>query len=42
MCMFAYYSRLSYLAEMSGLTQYSLAKQPLASRGCSPCSCATA
>jgi hypothetical protein len=33
MCMFAYYSRLPYLAEMSGLTQYSLAKQPLASRG---------
>jgi hypothetical protein len=33
MCMFAYYSRLPYLAEMSGLTQYSLAKQPLVSRG---------
>lgn len=33
MCMFGYYSRLPYLAEMSGLTQYSLAKQPLAVRG---------
>jgi len=33
MCMFGYYSRLPYLAEMSGLTQYSLAKKPLAARG---------
>ena len=33
MCMFGYYSGLPYLAEMSGLTQYSLAKQPLAARG---------
>lgn len=33
MCMFGYYSRLPYLAEMSGLTQYSLAKQPLTARG---------
>ena len=33
MCMFGYYSRLPYLAEMSGLTHYSLAKKPLAVRG---------
>jgi hypothetical protein len=33
MCMFAYHSRLPYLAEMTGLTQYSLAKQPLKRRG---------
>ena len=33
MCIFAYYSRLPYLVEMSGLTQYSLAKQPLGARG---------
>lgn len=33
MCVFGYYSRLPYLAEMTGLTQYSLAKAPLASRG---------
>ena len=33
MCMFAYYSGLPYLVEMSGLTQYSLAKQPLGERG---------
>ncbi|CAN0447266.1 unnamed protein product, partial [Phaeothamnion confervicola] len=33
MCMFGYYSRLPYLAEMTGLTQYSLAKQPLLKRG---------
>ena len=33
MCSFAYYSRLPYLAEMTGLTQYSLAKRPLAARG---------
>jgi hypothetical protein len=29
MCVFGYYSGLPYLAEMSGLTQYSLAKAPL-------------
>ena len=33
MCMFGYYSGLPYLAEMTGLTQYSLAKMPLAARG---------
>jgi hypothetical protein len=33
MCVFGYYSRLPYLAEMSGLTQYSLARLPLAERG---------
>ena len=33
MCVFGYYSALPYLAEMTGLTQYSLAKQPLAERG---------
>jgi len=32
MCVFGYYSGLPYLAEMTGLTQYSLAKQPLAER----------
>jgi hypothetical protein len=33
MCVFGYYSRLPYLAEITGLTQYSLAKAPLAARG---------
>jgi hypothetical protein len=33
MCVFGYYSRLPYLVEMTGLTQYSLAKRPLAARG---------
>lgn len=33
MCMFAYYSQLPWLAEMTGLTHYSLARQPLAERG---------
>lgn len=33
MCMFGYYSGLPYLVEMTGLTQYSLAKMPLAIRG---------
>jgi hypothetical protein len=33
MCAFGYYSRLPYQAEMSGLTQYSLAKLPLEHRG---------
>jgi hypothetical protein len=33
MCMFGYYSRLPYLAEATGLTQYSLAKRPLVTRG---------
>jgi len=33
MCVFGYYSRLPYLAELTGLTQYSLAKRPLAERG---------
>ena len=33
MCMFAYYSKLPYLVEMTGLTQYSLARLPLAERG---------
>lgn len=33
MCVFGYYSRLPYLVEMTGLTQYSLAKRPLAQRG---------
>ena len=33
MCMFGYYSNLPYLAEMTGLTQYSLAKKPIAERG---------
>jgi hypothetical protein len=33
MCVFGYYSGLPYQAEMSGLTQYSLAKLPLEQRG---------
>ena len=33
MCVFAYYSKLPYLVEMTGLTQYSLARLPLAERG---------
>ncbi|MGH0032474.1 MAG: hypothetical protein ACQGVC_22000 [Myxococcota bacterium] len=33
MCVFGYYSGLPYLAEMTGLTQYSLAKLPLGTRG---------
>jgi hypothetical protein len=33
MCMFGYYSKLPYLAEMTGLTQYSLAKLPIEERG---------
>ena len=33
MCVFGFYSKLPYLAEMSGLTQSSLAKKPLAARG---------
>jgi hypothetical protein len=33
MCVFGYYSRLPYLVEMTGLTQYSLARQPLTERG---------
>lgn len=33
MCVFGYYSKLPYLAEITGLTQYSLAKRPLAERG---------
>jgi hypothetical protein len=33
MCMFAYYSDLPYLVEMTGLTQYSLARLPIAERG---------
>jgi hypothetical protein len=33
MCVFGYYSRLPYLVEMTGLTQYSLAKLPLEQRG---------
>ena len=33
MCMFAYYSKLPYLVEMTGLTQYSLARLTLAERG---------
>jgi len=32
MCMFAYYSELPYLVEEHGLTQYSVAKKPLAAR----------
>jgi len=32
MCSFGYYSRLPYLAEMTGLTQYSLARLPLDER----------
>jgi hypothetical protein len=33
MCVFGYYSELPYLVEMSGLTQYSLARLPLGQRG---------
>ncbi len=33
MCVFGYYSRLPYLVELTGLTQYSLAKRPLLERG---------
>ncbi len=33
MCSFGYYSRLPYLVEMTGLTQYSLARLPLTARG---------
>lgn len=33
MCSFGYYSRLPYLVEMTGLTQYSLARLPLLERG---------
>jgi hypothetical protein len=33
MCVFGYWSRLPYLVELTGLTQYSLAKQPLRERG---------
>jgi hypothetical protein len=33
MCVFGYYSGLPYLVEITGLTQYSLAKRPLAERG---------
>jgi hypothetical protein len=33
MCMFGYYSGLPYLVEMTGLTQYSLAKMSLTVRG---------
>jgi hypothetical protein len=33
MCVFGYYSRLPYLVEITGLTQYSLAKRPLLVRG---------
>lgn len=33
MCNFAYYSRLPYLVEMTGLTQYSLARLPISARG---------
>ncbi|MDH3725642.1 MAG: hypothetical protein OER93_07875, partial [Thermoleophilia bacterium] len=33
MCAFGYYSRLPYLVELTGLTQYSLAKLPLGARG---------
>jgi arabinofuranosyltransferase len=33
MCSFGYYSGLPYLVEMTGLTQYSLARLPLARRG---------
>jgi len=33
MCVFGYYSRLPYLVEITGLTQYSLAKRPIAERG---------
>jgi hypothetical protein len=33
MCVFGYYSRLPYLVEVTGLTQYSLARRPLTERG---------
>jgi hypothetical protein len=33
MCVFGYFSRLPNLVELTGLTQYSLAKQPLRERG---------
>jgi hypothetical protein len=33
MCVFGYFSKLPYLVEFSGLTQYSLAKRPIAERG---------
>jgi len=33
MCVFGYYSRLPYQVEVTGLTQYELAKAPLAERG---------
>jgi hypothetical protein len=33
MCVFGYFSRLPYLVEATGLTQYSLAKRPLEGRG---------
>lgn len=33
MCSFGYYSRLPYLVEMTGLTQYSLSRLPLVERG---------
>ncbi len=33
MCVFGFYSRLPYLVEITGLTQYSLAKRPLEERG---------
>jgi hypothetical protein len=33
MCSFGFYSGLPYLAEITGLTQYSLAKRPLEERG---------
>ena len=33
MCMVGYYSGLPYLVEMTGLTQYSLARLPIAERG---------
>jgi hypothetical protein len=33
MCVFGFYSGLPYLAEATGLTQYSLAKRPLEQRG---------
>jgi hypothetical protein len=33
MCVFGYYSKLPYLVEINGLTQYSLARLPLSGRG---------
>lgn len=33
MCAFGYYSKLPYLVEITGLTQYSLARRPLEKRG---------